>query len=182
AAAYVAGALSLRDAARIVALRSRAWLTLAGQGAMASVPLPAERIDLTPWGDRLTIAAVNAPESVSVAGDAAAVDELLAAYPSARRIPGIDTAGHTAAVEALRGGCCYRWPKRTYRALTWTGRRSCAVAGSTCPRTPSNGRGTGWNPPATGCWTPRSRSPVPTRSSAPGGFRCVPIRGWPTTP
>ncbi|OLB75789.1 MAG: hypothetical protein AUI14_20350, partial [Actinobacteria bacterium 13_2_20CM_2_71_6] len=102
AAAYVAGALSLRDAARIVALRSRAWLTLAGQGAMASVPLPAERIDLTPWGDRLTIAAVNAPESVSVAGDPAAVDELLAAYPSARRIPGIDTAGHTAAVEALR--------------------------------------------------------------------------------
>ncbi len=102
AAAYVAGGLSLRDAARIVALRSRAWLTLAGQGAMASVPLPADRIDLTPWGDRLSVAAVNAPESVSVAGDPGALDELLAAYPSARRIPGIDTAGHTAQVEALR--------------------------------------------------------------------------------
>src|SRR5256886_9095945 len=102
AAASVAGGLSLRDAARIVAVRSRAALTLAGQGGMASVPLPADRIDLTPWRGRLSVAAVNAPGSVSVAGDPDALDELLAAYPSARRIPGIDTAAHTAQVEALR--------------------------------------------------------------------------------
>src|SRR5437763_790737 len=102
AAAYVAGGLSLRDAARIVAVRSRAALALAGRGGMASVPVPADRIDLTPWRDRLSVAAVNAPGSVAVAGDLDALDELLAAYPSAHRIPGIDTAAHTAQVEALR--------------------------------------------------------------------------------
>ena len=37
AAAYVAGGLSLRDAARVVALRGRALAGLAGQGGMVSV-------------------------------------------------------------------------------------------------------------------------------------------------
>ncbi|MBL0781644.1 acyltransferase domain-containing protein, partial [Streptomyces albidoflavus] len=39
AAACVAGALSLDDAARVVALRSRAIVALAGKGGMVSVPL-----------------------------------------------------------------------------------------------------------------------------------------------
>ncbi|KOX01601.1 acyltransferase domain-containing protein, partial [Streptomyces sp. NRRL B-3648] len=39
AAAYVAGALSLDDAARVVALRSRALAVLADQGGMVSVGL-----------------------------------------------------------------------------------------------------------------------------------------------
>ncbi|EEP70215.1 polyketide synthase [Micromonospora sp. ATCC 39149] len=44
AAACVAGALSLDDAARVVALRSRALRVLAGQGGMASVSLPAQHV------------------------------------------------------------------------------------------------------------------------------------------
>ncbi|MBL0804932.1 acyltransferase domain-containing protein, partial [Streptomyces albidoflavus] len=44
AAACVAGALSLDDAARVVALRSRAIVALAGKGGMVSVPLPVERV------------------------------------------------------------------------------------------------------------------------------------------
>src|SRR3954462_1159392 len=40
AAAVVAGGLSLRDAARVVALRSQAIRTLSGDGGMASVALP----------------------------------------------------------------------------------------------------------------------------------------------
>ncbi|WP_372352487.1 acyltransferase domain-containing protein [Streptomyces sp. KL116D] len=40
AAACVAGALSLEDAARVVALRARALAELAGDGAMTSVSLP----------------------------------------------------------------------------------------------------------------------------------------------
>ena len=50
AAACVAGALSLDDAARVVALRSRALLDLAGTGGMVSVSLPADqvRVDRSP--------------------------------------------------------------------------------------------------------------------------------------
>ncbi|WP_143079289.1 acyltransferase domain-containing protein, partial [Streptomyces monashensis] len=42
AAAVVAGALSLSDGARVVALRSRAIVALAGRGGMVSVALDAE--------------------------------------------------------------------------------------------------------------------------------------------
>ncbi|WP_143649822.1 type I polyketide synthase, partial [Streptomyces tricolor] len=108
AAAYVAGALDLRDAARIVATRGKAWLTLAGTGGMASVALPraeaAER--LRPWGDRLDIAAVNDPRSVTVAGDLDALEEFLTGLESegvrVRRVRQIVGAGHTAHVDALR--------------------------------------------------------------------------------
>ena len=108
AAAYVAGGLTLRDAARVVALRSRAWLTLAGQGGMASVLLPAEQVTarLGRWGDSLSVAAINGQGSVAVSGDPTALDELVAELIAdgiqARRIPGIDTAGHSAQVDGLR--------------------------------------------------------------------------------
>lgn len=61
AAACVAGALSLDDAAKVVALRSQAIGALAGKGGMGSISLPqaevAER--MARWGDRLSVAAVN---------------------------------------------------------------------------------------------------------------------------
>ena len=44
AAACVAGALTLRDAARVVALRSQAIRALSGKGGMVSVPLPADEV------------------------------------------------------------------------------------------------------------------------------------------
>ncbi|MDT0616556.1 type I polyketide synthase, partial [Streptomyces lancefieldiae] len=44
AAACVAGALTLGDAARIVALRSRLLATVAGQGSMAGIRLPERRV------------------------------------------------------------------------------------------------------------------------------------------
>ena len=43
AAAHIAGGLSLDDAARIIALRSKAMAKIAGKGAMASVSLPVRR-------------------------------------------------------------------------------------------------------------------------------------------
>ncbi|UFQ99990.1 SDR family NAD(P)-dependent oxidoreductase [Streptomyces sp. Go40/10] len=108
AAAYVAGALGLRDAARIVATRGKAWLTLAGTGGMASVALPAAAASerLRPWGDRLDIAAVNDPRSVTVAGDLDALEEFLTGLEAegirVRRVRQIVGAGHTAHVDALR--------------------------------------------------------------------------------
>ncbi|MCL2731126.1 MAG: type I polyketide synthase [Actinomycetia bacterium] len=107
AAAYVAGALSLEDAARIVALRSQAWLKLAGRGAMAAVSLGASEVRprLERWGDLLSVAAVNSPGTATVGGEPAAlrefVDELKQEGVQARLIPGIDTAGHTAQVDVF---------------------------------------------------------------------------------
>ncbi|WP_329093498.1 type I polyketide synthase [Streptosporangium sp. NBC_01469] len=108
AAAYVAGALSLGDAARVVALRSRAIAEeLAGQGGMASVSLPeadAQEL-LAAWDGRLTIAAVNGPSAVVVSGDGDALDELLSRCETdgvrARRIA-VDYASHSVHVERLR--------------------------------------------------------------------------------
>ncbi|WP_143676147.1 type I polyketide synthase, partial [Streptomyces milbemycinicus] len=79
AAAYVAGALSLEDAARIVALRSQALSALAGRGAMLSVGMPAPELEprLAPWAGRLCVAADNGAGSAVVSGTPEAVDTLL---------------------------------------------------------------------------------------------------------
>ncbi|WDT53149.1 type I polyketide synthase [Streptomyces sp. G7(2002)] len=107
AAACVAGALTLEDAARVVVLRGRALTALAGRGGMLSVPLPLPEVEerLAPWGDRISVAAVNSPRSVAVSGETHALDELFAALQAdgvrVRRIP-IDYASHSAQVEEVR--------------------------------------------------------------------------------
>ncbi|MER7708993.1 SDR family NAD(P)-dependent oxidoreductase [Streptomyces werraensis] len=108
AAACVSGALSLEDAARVVALRSQAIRDqLAGRGGMASVALSeAEAVSrLTRWADRVEVAAVNGPSSVVVAGDAQALDEALEALSAdgvrVRRVA-VDYASHTRHVEDIR--------------------------------------------------------------------------------
>ncbi|MEV7417053.1 type I polyketide synthase [Streptomyces sp. NPDC089919] len=81
AAACVAGGLSLDDAARVVALRSRAIRErLAGKGGMAAVALPVDRAEdlLAPYDGRISVAAVNGPSGVIVSGEPAALDELAA--------------------------------------------------------------------------------------------------------
>ncbi|WP_316764888.1 SDR family NAD(P)-dependent oxidoreductase [Streptomyces herbicida] len=107
AAACVAGALGVEDAARVVALRSRALVKLAGTGGMVSVPLPASRVEelLEQWSGQISVAAVNGPASTVVSGDPDALDALLERCESdgvrARRIP-VDYASHSAHVESLR--------------------------------------------------------------------------------
>ncbi|MEU9233193.1 type I polyketide synthase [Streptomyces subrutilus] len=108
AAACVAGALSLDDAARVVALRSQVIAEdLAGRGGMASVALSADEAvaRLAPWADRVEVAAVNGPASVVVAGDALALDEALEALSAdgvrVRRVA-VDYASHTRHVEDVR--------------------------------------------------------------------------------
>ncbi|MDX3240508.1 SDR family NAD(P)-dependent oxidoreductase [Streptomyces sp. ME18-1-4] len=107
AAACVAGGLSLEDAARVVALRSRALASLSGQGAMASLGLGREDAEtlLSRWDGRLTIAVVNGPGSVVVSGDAAATAALVAEHQDsdvrARLLP-VDYASHSPHVERIR--------------------------------------------------------------------------------
>ncbi|MFB4270873.1 type I polyketide synthase [Nonomuraea sp. GTA35] len=104
AAAHVAGALSLPDAARIVALRSRLLMRLAHRGGMLSIVLPAEEVDKH-LPDGLTIAAVNGPGSTVVSGDLDALTALQERYDAdgvrARRVA-IDYASHSHQVEVIR--------------------------------------------------------------------------------
>ncbi len=107
AAAYVAGALSLRDAARVVTLRSKLLLALAGRGGMASLACGAEQARelLAPFGDRISIAAINGRSAVVVSGEVAALDELVQQCTDrdlrARRID-VDYASHSVDVESTR--------------------------------------------------------------------------------
>ncbi|MGW1163373.1 type I polyketide synthase [Streptomyces sp. NPDC002519] len=108
AAAHIAGALTLEDAAAVVVLRSRAIAEIAGHGGMAAVALSEEdaaaRI-AAGWAGRLDVAAVNGPETLVVAGDA----EAIAGFVTECRDTGIrartvevDYASHSAHVEPIR--------------------------------------------------------------------------------
>ncbi|WP_373197126.1 acyltransferase domain-containing protein, partial [Mycobacterium marinum] len=79
AAACVAGALSLRDGAAVVALRSRLLVDLAGAGAMASLACGVARAEqlLAGFGDRLDLAAINGVSAVVISGRVDAVLELM---------------------------------------------------------------------------------------------------------
>jgi mycoketide-CoA synthase len=107
AAAYVAGALSLRDAARVVTLRSKLLRSLAHPGGMLSIACSTERARelLAPYGNRLSIAAVNGPSAVVVSGEVAALEELIGFCADldlrTRRID-VDYASHSVEVEAIR--------------------------------------------------------------------------------
>lgn len=107
AAACVAGALPLGEAAKVIALRSTALLELPSGSSMASVSAPVAEVEraLTRWNGRLSVAAVNSPRSMVVAGECAALDELLRWCEEngvrARQVA-VDYASHSAQVEAVR--------------------------------------------------------------------------------
>ncbi len=108
AAAYVAGALSLRDAARVVTLRSKLLTALSGPGGMVSIAIGADQARelLAPFGNRVSVAVVNGPSAVVVSGEVAALEELIHLCADqdlrTRRID-VDYASHSVEVEAIRG-------------------------------------------------------------------------------
>ncbi|MCM1020441.1 type I polyketide synthase, partial [Micromonospora sp. XM-20-01] len=102
-AACVAGILSLEDAAKAVALRSRALTVLRGTGTMASVDLSAEAVaERLPAFPGVGVAAVNGPSTVVVSGPPQPVADLVEACQAdgvrARLIP-VDYASHSVAVQ-----------------------------------------------------------------------------------
>ncbi|MEU8633145.1 SDR family NAD(P)-dependent oxidoreductase [Amycolatopsis sp. NPDC048633] len=108
AAACVAGALSLADAARVVVTRSRLFAeTMAGEGAVLAVARPADEVArrLTRWDGRLSVAGRNGPASSTVAGDLAALAEFAAECAAAgvrtRMVPGT-IASHSPQVDRIR--------------------------------------------------------------------------------
>ncbi len=107
AAAYIAGALSLPEAAKVVALRSQALSDLRGTGGMASVLLDAEHLQkrLQPWSEALSIAAINGPSHTIISGDPTALAEFTAACDHDGihiRSIAVDYASHSAQVEPAR--------------------------------------------------------------------------------
>ena len=105
AAAHVAGALTLQDAATLVVARSRVLASLSGRGAMAAVALAEGELRRYRQEGSLSVAARNGPRSTVVAGDPHAIDAfvdlLTADGVFARRIE-MDYASHSAQVETVR--------------------------------------------------------------------------------
>ncbi|MFF9573211.1 SDR family NAD(P)-dependent oxidoreductase [Streptomyces sp. NPDC014685] len=108
-AAVVSGALTLEQGAQIVAQRSRAVLACAGQGGMALIERPLAQVEeyLAPYGDALSVAAVNTAGSTIISGRADAVEQIVAELQArdvyARRI-NVDYASHSAQMDPLLPG------------------------------------------------------------------------------
>jgi acyl transferase domain-containing protein len=107
AAAYVAGALSLTDAVRIVVTRGRVLRRLVGSGGMLSVPMPSDWVAryVATRTDRLAVAAENGPGSVVVSGDVPTLEELMdrCAQEGVRaRLVKVDYPSHSPQIEQVR--------------------------------------------------------------------------------
>ncbi|MFF3539819.1 amino acid adenylation domain-containing protein [Streptomyces sp. NPDC002466] len=105
-AAVVSGALTLEQGAQIVAQRSKAVLACAGQGGMALIERPVAQVEafLTPYGDALSVAAVNTAGSTIISGKADAIERIVAELQEkeiyARKI-NVDYASHNAQMDPL---------------------------------------------------------------------------------
>ncbi|WP_394832458.1 acyltransferase domain-containing protein [Pendulispora rubella] len=107
AAAYVAGALDARDAARIICLRSRIAQKTSGRGGMAIVELSPEEVRtvLAPHTATVSLAACNGPTSCLLSGDVEALEtigEALRARDIFFRPVNVDYASHSPQMDAIK--------------------------------------------------------------------------------
>ncbi|MEU6961325.1 beta-ketoacyl synthase N-terminal-like domain-containing protein [Streptomyces chrestomyceticus] len=105
AAAHIAGALTLPDAARISALRARALLPLTGHGAMASINLPPHTVRELLLADT-TVAAINSPTTTVISGPTdqvqQALDRATETHNARTRLLPVDYASHSPQIEQIR--------------------------------------------------------------------------------
>jgi acyl transferase domain-containing protein len=107
AAAHVAGILSLDDAIKVVYHRSRLQERTAGRGQMAAVGLSEQeaRMLLSDYVGLVELASINSPSSVTLSGDATALEAILAQLDQqgifARLLP-LNYAFHNACLEPIR--------------------------------------------------------------------------------
>jgi acyl transferase domain-containing protein/NADPH:quinone reductase-like Zn-dependent oxidoreductase/NAD(P)-dependent dehydrogenase (short-subunit alcohol dehydrogenase family)/acyl carrier protein len=106
-AAFVAGALTLDDAALIISERSRLLRRHSGRGAMAAVELTLDQAIevLRGYEDRLSVGVSNGRRSTVLSGDPRAMDEVLATLERRGvycRLLNVDVSSHSPFVEPLR--------------------------------------------------------------------------------
>ena len=106
AAAHVAGALTLDDAARVICERSRLLRRISGKGAMAALELSLDdaAVVIQGYQSRLSIAASNSPGSTVISGDVDAVAAVMADLQARDvfcRAIKVDVASHSPQVDAL---------------------------------------------------------------------------------
>ncbi|MEU5812125.1 acyltransferase domain-containing protein, partial [Streptomyces sp. NPDC047718] len=105
-AAVVSGALTLEQGSQIVAARSQAVLACAGQGGMALIERPVAVVEefIAPYGEALSVAAVNTAGSTVISGQADAIAGIVAELSEqgvyARKI-NVDYASHNAQMDPL---------------------------------------------------------------------------------
>ncbi|MES2733190.1 MAG: SDR family oxidoreductase [Bacteroidota bacterium] len=107
AAAYIAGAITLPDAARIICTRSRLMKVVSGKGgAMAVTELgmqDAEKL-VSQYPHKLSVAVSNSPKSTVLAGDQFAIEDVLTELESkglfAKKVK-VDVASHSPQMEPL---------------------------------------------------------------------------------
>ncbi|MBK8254809.1 MAG: SDR family NAD(P)-dependent oxidoreductase [Polyangiaceae bacterium] len=106
AAAYLAGILTMEDAAKVICRRSKLLRKVRGQGAMGLVELtlPETAAVLSGREAKLSVAVSNGPRSTVISGDPAALDEVFAELEKkgiyCKRVK-VDVASHSPQMDAL---------------------------------------------------------------------------------
>ncbi len=106
AAARVAGALGVRDAAAVICRRSALASRLTGRGAMAWTELTAAEAERVVAGRDVVVAACNSPGSTLLSGDAQAVTDVVAELETrsrGARLINVDYASHCPQVDEITG-------------------------------------------------------------------------------
>jgi acyl transferase domain-containing protein/acyl carrier protein len=107
AAAHVAGALSLEDAARVIFERGRCMELAPARGRMLAVGLSLEAVQplLAGYGDRVAVAAINSPRSLTLSGEGSALEEVgheLERQQAFQRFVPVQYAFHSAQMDPIR--------------------------------------------------------------------------------
>jgi acyl transferase domain-containing protein/surfactin synthase thioesterase subunit len=108
AAAYIAGALTLEDAAKVICTRSLLMKTVSGTGgAMAVTELSRENAEKVAarYPGKLSVAVNNSPKSTVLAGDKNSIDEVIAELEGKGlfcRLVKVDVASHSPQMDPLK--------------------------------------------------------------------------------